>query len=77
MDRDEARRAAVAHFTDDGTKHAGWTITGPISQDVTTPEGARSTLVFKFRPPAGDAYSRRSAPQSVGVDPATGVAAAL
>jgi hypothetical protein len=72
MDRDEARRIAVAHFTEGGTTNAGWTVTGPISQDVTTSEGARPALVFKFRPPNGDAWNRRSSPLSVAVDVESG-----
>ncbi|WP_405583809.1 hypothetical protein [Streptomyces sp. NBC_01190] len=73
MDREEARRVAVAHFTDDGTQNAGWTITGPTSQAITTLTGERAALVFKFRPPVTDAWTRRSSPMSVAVDVETGV----
>lgn len=74
MDRDEALRIAVAHFTEGGTTNAGWTVTGPTTQDVITPEGPRPSLVFRFRPPNGDAYTRRSSPLSVAVDVETGQA---
>lgn len=77
MDRDEALRIAVAHFTEHGTTNAGWTVTGPTAQDVATPAGPRPSLVFRFRPPNGDAYTRRSSPLSVAVDVETGRADTL
>jgi len=77
MDPDEARRIAVAHFTESGTTNAGWTVTGPTSQNVVTTTGSRPSLVFRFRPPVGDAWNRRSSPLSVAVDIETGQAAML
>ncbi|WP_327289766.1 hypothetical protein [Streptomyces sp. NBC_01198] len=73
MEKNEARRIAVAHFTNDGSDHAGWTITGPTSQDVMTAAGARPAMVFTFRAPAGDAWNRRSLPLRVAVEIETGV----
>lgn len=77
MEPNEARRIAVAHFTSDGTEHAGWTVTGPASQDVMTASGERAALVFTFRAPAGDAWNRRSLPLRVGVEVETGAAEML
>lgn len=77
METNEARRIAVAHFTSDGSEHAGWTITGPTSQDLMTAAGARPALVFTFRAPAADAWNRRSLPLRVGVEIESGAASTL
>jgi hypothetical protein len=72
MESDEARRVAVAHFTEGGAKNAGWTVTGPAPHTIRTSTGSRPTLVFTFRPPAADAWNRRSSPLRVAVDAETG-----
>ncbi|MEW1862117.1 hypothetical protein OG896_18010 [Streptomyces sp. NBC_00669] len=77
METDEARRTAVAHFTEGGSKNAGWTVTGPAVQDVQTATGSRPSLVFTFRAPASDAWNRRSLPLRVAVDAETGTAETL
>ncbi|WP_329176585.1 hypothetical protein [Streptomyces sp. NBC_01477] len=77
METNEARRIAVAHFTSDGSERAGWTITGPTSQDVMTVAGSRPALVFTFRAPAGDAWNRRSLPLRVAIELETGTAEML